>query len=74
MEIPIGTIIIDFERQVYRYNRGKCKVVIGIAYLDPETGKGDIAWCNHRTLRLKPVYEVELPDGSKVEVARLQHE
>lgn len=68
-EVPPGTIVVDFERQIYKGQGGKCKVTIGVAYRDP-SGKGKIEWCEHRTLRSRPVYEVTLPDGRKIEVER----
>jgi hypothetical protein len=68
-EVPIGTIVVDFERQVYKGKRGRCSVTIGIAYADAD-GDGKVHWIQHRTLRSKPVYEVTLPYGLKIEIER----
>jgi hypothetical protein len=69
-DVPVGTIVVNFERQVYKNQRGKCKVTVGIVIAHPDTGKGHIVWCEHRTLRSRPVYEVTLPNGFKIDVER----
>jgi hypothetical protein len=71
-DVPVGTIVVDFERQVYKGSRGKCKVSIGVAIAHPDTGKGHIVWYDHRTLRSRPVYECKLP-GRTIEVERREH-
>lgn len=71
-DVPIGTIVVDYERQVYRGSRGKCSVTIGIVCRESD-GHGKIEWCEHRTLRRRPVYEVRLPDGTMLDVARREH-
>jgi hypothetical protein len=71
-DVPVGTIVVDFERQVYKGSRGKCKVSIGVAIAHPDTGKGHIEWYEHRTLRSRPVYEVKLP-GRTIEIERREH-
>jgi hypothetical protein len=68
-EVPIGTVVVDYERQVYKGKRGRCSVTIGIAYADAD-GDGKVHWIQHRTLRSKPVYEVTLPYGLKIEIER----
>jgi hypothetical protein len=70
-DVPVGTIVVDFERYVSRFQGGKCKVTIGIVIANIDNpSKADIVWCEHRTLRSRPVYQVTLPNGSKIEIAR----
>ncbi|MFA4972166.1 MAG: hypothetical protein WC683_06105, partial [bacterium] len=64
-EVPPGTIVITYSRK-----RGRCSFEAGVVYRspgDPDVGK--VFPCEHRTLRSRPVYEVTLPNGVKVEVA-----
>jgi hypothetical protein len=68
-EAPIGTIVITFEREVYQGKRGKCSVSYGVLSAD-ETGEAVVVPCDHRTLRTRPVHEVTLPNGLKIEVPR----
>jgi hypothetical protein len=67
-DVPIGTIVVDFERAVYKGRRGKCKVTIGLVCKGEDAGV--IEWLDHRTLRARPVYEVTLPDGAKLDIQR----
>jgi hypothetical protein len=67
-EVPVGTLVLDYERQVFRGRRGRCSVTIGL--VAARDGKGVIHWLKHRTLRKRPVYEVTMPDGSTVDVPR----
>jgi hypothetical protein len=70
-EVPIGTLVTTYERSVYRGRRGRCSISFGVAVPGaPGAGAGALVDCSHRTLRSRPVYEVTLPDGSKVEIAR----
>jgi hypothetical protein len=68
-EVPIGTLIADYEREVYRGRRGRCTYTPGLVCRTPD-GSAHIEWLEHRTLRARPVYEVALPDGSTVDVGR----
>lgn len=69
-EAPAGTLVVDFERSVYKGSKGKCQVRFAILTANPETGKAELVWLDHRTLRSRPVYEITLPDGRKVFVPR----
>lgn len=70
-EVPIGTLIVDYSREVYRGRRGRCSVRFGVAVRrSPDSNVGAIVWCEHRTLRSRPVWEVSLPGGSKTDVDR----
>jgi hypothetical protein len=70
-EVPIGTLVVEFSRDVRRNRRGRCSVNIGLVHANQDSpGAGKIAWCAHRTLRARPVYSVTLPDGTVVEIAR----
>lgn len=74
-EVPIGSLIVCYTRDVYKGRRGRCSVEIKLVCPPSETEasqrRGYTAIvCPHRTLRSRPVYEVTLPDGSLVEVAR----
>jgi hypothetical protein len=71
-EVPLGTLVVDYERERYRGAGGKCKVTIGLVYRG-ENGKGEIEWLKHRVLRSHPLYEVTLPDGALAQVARREH-
>jgi hypothetical protein len=68
-DIPEGTLVIDFDRSVYKGSKGKCSVKYGLAGFDCN-GKPSIHWLDHRTLRVRPVHEVTLPDGQKIEIPR----
>lgn len=60
---------IAAEREVYKGKRGKCSVSYGVLTAD-EAGKARVVPCEHRTLRTRPVHEVTLPNGIKIEVPR----
>ena len=66
-QIPIGSVVIDYEQQVYKGKKGRAKVTIGV--LCEHAGKGKIVWVDHKTLRSRPVYEVDLL-GRKIEIPR----
>lgn len=68
-DVPIGTIVQTFERSVYKFSRGRCSVSFALVTLGAE-GKAELIDLPHRTLRARPVYEVTLPDGSKLDVPR----
>lgn len=67
--VPVGTLVTTYYRDVFRGRRGRCSVEFGIAIALPD-GTAKVVGCPHRTLRSRPVYEVALPDGSKVDVPR----
>jgi hypothetical protein len=66
--VPVGTIVVDYERQVHKGHRGRCTVAIGLA--TARDGDDRIEWLEYRMLRKRPVYEATLPDGSKADVPR----
>lgn len=68
-EVPVGTLVQTFSRDVYRGSKGKCSVRFGIVYRRAD-GAGRIFRLAHRTLRKRPVYEVTLPTGELAYVAR----
>lgn len=68
-EVPVGTLVLDYERQRYKFQKGKCAFVCGIVGRNAE-GKAKIYWLEHRTLRKRPVYEVTLPDGNTIDIER----
>lgn len=68
-EVPVGTLVIQYERDRYRGRGGKCKMTAGLVGRTAE-GKGKIHWLERKILRSRPVYEVQLPDGSTVDVHR----
>lgn len=69
-DVPVGTLVADFERQRFRGRGGRCTVTFALVGRNPETGKAVMHWLDHRTLRKRPVYEVALPDGGKTTWAR----
>lgn len=71
MEIPEGTLVVSFERNVYHGSRGRCSVSFALAVL--EDGKSILFDLKHKTLRSRPYYEVSLPNGRKIFVERREH-
>lgn len=69
--LPIGTLVIDFERRISRYQGGKCDVKFALVH-QAEKGDSALEWLSHRALRARHVWEVTLPDGSKIEVPRAE--
>lgn len=63
-DVPIGTIVVDYDRSVYRGKRGQCKVSFGLF-----TRQG-LVELKHKTLRSRPAYLVEIDIGLTIEVAR----
>jgi hypothetical protein len=71
--VPVGTLVISFERSVYRGQRGRCSVSFSVVVPKaPGSSLGTLVECEHRTLRSRPVYEITLPNGQKTEVSRRQ--
>ena len=69
-EVPPGTLVTTYERSVYRGARGRCSISFAIAYRN-EAGEGKVFQLTHKTLRSRPVYQVQLPgDLGTVEVPR----
>jgi hypothetical protein len=64
-DMPVGTIVVDYESTLYKGAKSRAKVTIGLV-----THAGKISWLEHRTLRKRPVYEVVMPNGSKLEIER----
>jgi hypothetical protein len=70
-DVPVGTIVVTYDRAVYRGQRGRCSMSFGVAVpREPGAATGTLVDCPHRTLRSRPVYEVTLPDGSKIDCPR----
>jgi len=73
-EVPVGTLVQRFERDVFRGARGKCRVRFAIVVAAEagvaDDGPGRLAPVPHRTLRARPVYEITLPTGELCYVAR----
>lgn len=69
-EVPIGTLVVSYHRDVYRGRRGRCSVIFFLARQADEEGKGRLLKLPHRTLRARPVYEITLPDGTLTECPR----
>lgn len=70
-DVPVGTLVTTFERAVYHGRRGKCSVEFHLVGAD-EKGAAVMIPCTHRSLRSRPVYEISLPDGTKIEVTRFE--
>ena len=70
-EVPVGTLVQRFEREVYHGQRGRCAVRFAIVVQNScDPAKGALIALKHRTLRARPVYEVELPTGELCFVRR----
>lgn len=70
-EVPLGTIVQDFERDVYRGRRGKCKRTYGIVCRSSRRpDRAMIAWVSHRVLRSRPADEADFGPLGKIGVAR----
>lgn len=67
-DFPVGALVLDYESSVSHYRAGRAKLRIGLATKRPSDGKLGIEWLEYRTLRSRPVFEVALPDGEKVEI------
>jgi len=68
-DVPIGTIVQQFERDVHRGKRGRCSRSYGIV-TQAHDGRTLIAWLGHRTLRKRRVDEVDGGPLGKIEIAR----
>lgn len=66
-DVPIGTIVVDYDSTLYRGAKSKAKVTIGIV-----TGSytKKIVWLEHRSLRSVAAYEIETPNRGKIRIAR----
>jgi hypothetical protein len=70
-EVPVGTLVQRFHRDVFRGQRGRCSVSFAIVVQAPEAStKGKLIDLAHRTLRSRPVYEITLPTGELCFVRR----
>lgn len=70
-DVPVGSIVVTYSRDVYKGRRGRCSVEVALVTPpDPEAPGTALLTLPHRTLRSRPVYEATLPDGSVVEIAR----
>jgi hypothetical protein len=70
-EVPVGTLVQRFCREVFRGQRGRCSVSFAIVVSAPEdTHKGVLVELKHRVLRARPVYEITLPTGELCFVPR----
>ncbi len=70
-EVPVGTLVQRFSRDVYHGQRGRCSVSFALVVQSArDPAKGALIELAHRTLRARPVYEVALPTGEKCFVAR----
>jgi hypothetical protein len=69
-EVPEGTLVTTYTRAVFHGSRGRCSVEFSIAYRDPTDGTTALWTIEHRTLRSRPVYELTMLDGTKLEVPR----
>jgi len=70
-EVPVGTLVQRFSREVFHGQRGRCSVSFALVVQSAaDPAKGALIELAHRTLRSRPVYEVALPTGEKCFVAR----
>lgn len=70
-DVPVGTLVQRFERDVYRGQRGRCSVSFALVVQAAEAPtKGALVELKHRVLRARPVYEVTLPTGELCFVRR----
>ena len=67
-EVPVGTLVQTFARDVWRGGRGRCSVGFGVVTV--RDGAAHVVDCEHRTLRKRPVYEVHLPTGEVAFIER----
>jgi hypothetical protein len=68
-DVPVGTLVVDFESSVNRYHSSRATVHIGIVCRLPD-GKSEIVWLEHRSLKSRPVYEVRTPARGAFNIAR----
>lgn len=71
-DVPIGTLVIEFSRDVYHGKRGRCSVGFFVV-ADRGDGKPILCEVPHRTLRSRPVYEVTIPGRGVAEIPRREH-
>ena len=70
-EVPVGTLVQRFRRDVFRGQRGRCSVSFAIVVQNAEDShRGALIELKHRTLRARPVYEITLPTGELCYIAR----
>ena len=70
-EVPVGTLVQRFSREVFHGQRGRCSVSFALVVQSAaDPAKGALIELAHRTLRSRPVYEVALPTGEKCFIAR----
>jgi len=70
-EVPVGTLVQRFSRDVYHGQRGRCSVSFALVVQSAEDSqKGVLVDLTHRTLRGRPVYEIKLPTGELCFVRR----
>ncbi len=70
-EVPAGTLVQRFARDVYHGQRGRCSVSFALVVQSAkDPAKGALIELKHRTLRARPVYEVALPTGELCFIAR----
>lgn len=67
--MPIGSLVQELASDVSGGRKSKAEVLFALA---TRTAKGGakLEWLNHRVLRKRPVYEIELPGGHKTEWPR----
>lgn len=65
-DVPIGSLLVDYESTIYKGNKSKAKVRIALVV----GGDEPCEWLDHRTLRSVEAWEVTVPDGTKRKVYR----
>jgi len=65
-EVPIGTLVADYESALYKGAKSKAKVRFAIVI--PGKDSADrLYWLDSKRLRSRPVYVITLPDGETCE-------
>lgn len=66
-EVPVGSLILNYETPVERYGKSQATLTVGLVARQQD-GAADIVWLQAKRLRSRAALVVTLPDGATLEL------